>query len=162
MSDIFLEINGPDIKGECTVDGYKDQIDIDSWSWGASNMAELTKGGGSRSGGANFGEVTLNKVIDGASPNLLDMLAKGKHFEKMTLTNTRVGGADEKPIDYFKIIMEKVFITGVSLSGMAGEVSESMNLSFAKYTYEYAPMDAAGKKGAIIKKGYDIAERKAA
>ena len=42
--DMFLKIDG--IKGESQDKKHKDQIDLMSWSWGASNAGSHSTGGG--------------------------------------------------------------------------------------------------------------------
>jgi len=43
-ADYFLKIDGVD--GESSDDKHKNQIDILSWSWGASNSGSMASGGG--------------------------------------------------------------------------------------------------------------------
>ena len=47
--DMFLKLD--DIKGECTQKGFEGAIEIDAFSWGATNT-----GGGPRGGGAGLRE----------------------------------------------------------------------------------------------------------
>ncbi|HUL67278.1 MAG TPA: type VI secretion system tube protein Hcp, partial [Burkholderiaceae bacterium] len=51
-SDIHLKLG--DIKGESTDDKHKDEIDVESWSWGASNPGSMARGGGGGTGKVSF------------------------------------------------------------------------------------------------------------
>ena len=60
--DMFLKIEG--INGESQDAKHKGEIDVLSWSWGASQSATTHMGGGGGSGKASFQDIHVTKYID--------------------------------------------------------------------------------------------------
>jgi type VI secretion system secreted protein Hcp len=143
--DMFLELDG--IKGE-TVDKTfksKNAMDVLAWSWGLSNTGTFHSGGGGGAGKANFQDLTVTKYIDLASPNLMLYCANGKHAAKGVLTVRKAG---ENPLEYLKITLTNILVTGYSTGGSGGEerLTENVTLNFAQVKVEYAAQDDKGGK----------------
>jgi type VI secretion system secreted protein Hcp len=84
--DYFLKMAG--IDGESTAANHKGEIEIESWSWGESNL-------GLR--GAGAGKVSMNDFsfvmkLNKASPKLFLACAQGEHIKTAWLTAHRTGG----------------------------------------------------------------------
>ena len=56
-ADIHIKLG--DIKGESTDDKHKDEIDVESFSWGASNPGSMSHGGGGGTGRVSFSDLTF-------------------------------------------------------------------------------------------------------
>jgi len=155
--DIFLKIDG--IKGESKDSKHKDSIEIVSWSWGVTQPATMSSGGGGGAGKASFGDLSLMHTIDAASPNLALHCANGKHIPSVTLTQ-RKAGEDQQDFLIFK--MSDVIISSVQISGAdgAGLPSESFSLNYAKVEMEYKPQNEKGTLEAGIKFGWDLKQTK--
>ena len=153
--DIFLKI--PPVKGELQDKKHKEEIDILAWSWGASNSGTAHRGPGAGGGKANIQDVSVTKYVDAASADLLLSCCKGKHFDEALLTVRKAGG---DPLEYVKITMNEVLITSISTGGTGGEdqLTENVNLNFAKVKFEYTAQDAKGVAGATSTMEYNIAE----
>lgn len=154
--DTFIKIG--DVKGESTVKGFEDQIQVSSWSWGMSQSGTTHTGQGGGAGKVNVHDLNFTHNVDAASPNLLMACCTGKHFDTATITMRKAGGS---PLDYVKIELTEVLVTGVTHGGSGGEdlLSESVTLNFAKFKFSYQPQDAKGaKKGGAVEATYDIAK----
>lgn len=154
--DTFIKIG--DVKGESTVKGFEDQIQVSSWNWSLSQSGTTHTGQGGGAGKVNVHDLSFTHNVDAASPNLFAACCTGKHFDTVTLTMRKAGGS---PLDYLKIVLTEVLVTNVSYGGSAGEdlVTESVSLNFAKVEFSYQPQDAKGaKKGGAVEATYDIAK----
>jgi type VI secretion system secreted protein Hcp len=160
--ECFLKFEGPDLKGESQADGFKDQIDLLSWSWGATQSGTMHVATGGGSGKANVSDLVLTKKVDKGSPNLMQAVVNGKQFGKAILTCRKAGG--DAPVDYLKIEMEKVIITSYQLggSGSGDEFTENLGLNFALYKMTYTPQkDDGTADSGIGPVGWNIRENKA-
>lgn len=158
--DQFLTLN--DIEGEAADETYKGQIDVLSWSWGASQSGSMHVGGGGGSGKAAFQDIAVTKWVDKSSPSLMDCVAQGRHIEEATLVVRKAGGKEK--LEYLRIEMKGVLITSLSTGGSAGEdrLTENLTINFREYTLKYQPQDEKGaKKGGEVASGFNIAEGKA-
>ena len=152
--DMFLKIDGVD--GESKVKGHTKEIDVLSWSWGASNAGSAHVGGGAGSGKVNVHDVQVTKHVDSSSPKLLLACFAGTHYSKALLTVRKAGG--DSPVEYLKITMEQVFITSISTGAHGGEdrLNESVSLNFSKVNLDYTPQTDKGGAGTPIPFGWDI------
>ena len=152
-SDYFLKIEGVD--GESTDAKHKGQIEIDSFSWGVSNSGSMAAGGGGGAGKASFSDLHFTKTVDKSSPKLMEAVATGEHLRSVDLVVRKAGG---EQLEYYKIELQDVVISGYSTTGSSGEApSESISLNFSKIVFEYTPQNADGTAAAPLKVGYDLA-----
>lgn len=157
-SDIHLKIG--DIKGESTDDKHKDEIDVDNWSWGASNPGSMGYGGGGGTGKVSFHDLSFMHKVDKASPNLWKACSTGEHIKDATLSSAKQG---KGPQDFLVIKMSDVLITSVSVSEANGAGSvpmETVTMQFGKVDLEYKPQKADGSLDAGVKFKYDIKANK--
>ena len=103
--DIFLKLDG--IKGEAQDHKYKDEIDVLSWSWGASQSGTTHGGSGSGAGKVSIQDLSITKYLDKSSPTLFQHCANGKHIKKGTLILRKAG---EKPLEYLTIEFEDIIV----------------------------------------------------
>src|ERR687898_479708 len=91
-ADYFLKIDG--IDGEGTDGKHKNEIEVESFSWGEQN--HIGTGGGGGGGGAGKvvpGDFQYTSRFTRASPRLLVACATGEHFKKAVLTGRKSGKA---------------------------------------------------------------------
>jgi len=153
--DFFLKIDG--IAGESEKDGMKDNMDIDSFSFGVSQSGSFASGGqGGGAGKANFQDISVVKVVDKTSPKLFEACAAGTHIKEAMLTVRRAGN---KPVVYFTIKLTDVIVSSLSNGGASGgsdSVSEQLSLNFAKIEFEYTEQKKDGGAGPKTRAGYDV------
>ena len=156
-SDIFAKIG--DIKGESLDNKHKDEIEVLSWSWGVTDAAKLTGGGGG-AGKASFHDLSFTHKIDKASPVLMKGCATGQHLKEATITRRKAGKGQQ---EFLIIKMKDVLITSVTdADSNDGGHLETVSLAFAKVDLEYRPQKADGSLAAGIHFKYDIKAQKEA
>jgi len=110
-ADMFLKIG--DIKGESTDSAHKDEIEILSWSWGETTYPRAV-GERVMQPEMGAGDLTVTKMVDRATPLLMNYCATGKPMPSVTvfqgsmtykLTDVRVkcgatrGTSDDRPTE---------------------------------------------------------------
>lgn len=131
-SDYFLEIDG--IKGESKDKKHKEMIDVESFSWGASNAGST---GASAWKGEGF---RFDRHIDKASPILAQACAKGNHIPKAVLF-VRRSSADTG--DYYKVTFSDCLVSSFSHGGEGGDMpTEEVSFNYAKIEFSYAQVRA--------------------
>jgi type VI secretion system secreted protein Hcp len=154
-SDIFAKIG--DIKGESPDSKHKDEIEVLSWSWGVTNPAKVTGGGGG-AGKASFHDLSFTHKIDKASPLLLKGCATGQHLKEATITQRKAGKGQQ---EFLIIKMNDVLVTAMAdADSTDGGSSETVSLAFAKIDIEYKPQKADGSLDAGIHFKYDLKAHK--
>ena len=141
--DVFLKLDG--IKGESKDDKHKDEIVIESWSFGAKAETAAATGPGLRTGKACLSEISLVKLVDKASPLLLQAAMMGQHIKEATLSVRKAGDKQEFLIVKFK----EVFVTSVQQSGGGDGVAEAIALDFGTVEMTYTSDDP--KAGQSVK-----------
>lgn len=152
--DMFLKLDG--IKGESKDAKHKDEIHIESFSFGANQTGAFGTGGGGGAGKVQFHDISVTKVVDKSSPELLLHCANGKHIKEGLITVRKAG---ENPLEYLKIKLNDLLVSSVQDAGHGGGdlPMESLSLNFGKVYVEYQEQDASGKPaGGPVHFGWDL------
>lgn len=152
--DTFLKLG--DIKGEATDDKHKGEIEVLSWSWGASQQGTFGSGGGGGAGKVTVSDIVFTKFMDKASPLLFLHCATGKHIPSAQLTLRKAG---EQQLEYHKVILTDVLISSYQSGGSGGgdeRPVDNIALNFGKIEIEYSPQNEKGTLEAAVKSGYDL------
>jgi type VI secretion system secreted protein Hcp len=157
VTDYFLKLDG--IEGESQDDKHKKEIDVLSFSWGASNSGSMAAGGGGGTGKSSFQDFHFTKGADKASPNLFQSCASGKHIPKAVLTVRKAG---EKQQEYYKITLSDVLVSSYQAGGHGGDgaVPESFSLNYSKIEFEYAPQKKDGTLEGKVYGKWDVKANK--
>jgi type VI secretion system secreted protein Hcp len=152
-ADFFLKMDG--VEGESLDDKHKNEIELLSFSFGATQPGSAGHGGGSGVGKVQVHDFQLSKYFDKASPKLFEACATGKHTAKVVLTCRKAGGNQQ---EYLKITMSEVIVSSISDAGSGGDSlpTESVTLNFSKIEVEYKPQDDKGNLGGVVKAGWDL------
>ena len=144
---MFMKIDT--VEGEAQDTKHKKEIDVLAWSWGLANHGSAGTGGGAGSGKVNVQDLTFTKWVDKATPQLFLARCTGKHFKDATLVVRKAG---EKPVEYLKIKMDEVLVSGIKSRGSDGEdrLTEDITLNFSKISLDYIPQDDKGALGTAI------------
>ena len=153
-TDYFLKIDG--VKGESQDANHKEQIDIESFSWGENNVTTI----GSATSGAGAGKVKFDSFVfttrvSQASPTLALMCANGTHAPTAVLVARKAGGKQE---EYYKVTFKIVFITGYKSIGVGGTdliPRDEVTCVFGSYEIDYRPQSRDGTLGASITNGWN-------
>jgi type VI secretion system secreted protein Hcp len=153
----YLKVDGAD--GESTDGGHKNWIDVESWSWGASQPQTMDTGGGGGQARVTLHPLSITARVNKGSNTLFLYCCNGKHIPKVVLEQTKAGETQQC---YLKITLEDVLVESFQTSGSsAGEIPIA-NFSFAaaKNKIWYAPQDSKGSVSGGDEKGWDIKENK--
>src|SRR5919108_1868184 len=111
-SDYLLEIDG--IKGESKDSKHPGTIEVESFSWGATNPGSAAHGGGGGAGKVVFQDLHFTMQVNKSSPLLLLHCANGKHIKKAQLF-VRKQGEDQK--DYYVVTLEDFIVSSYQSGG---------------------------------------------
>jgi type VI secretion system secreted protein Hcp len=158
--EMFLKLAGCD--GESIATGHVNEIELLSWNWAVSNQGSSSMGGGSGTGKASFEDLHITKFVDKATATLMSNCAKGKHFTTAVLTCRKVGG--DSPVEYLKIEMDQVFVSGIEHGASPGDEQtvENVKFNFAKVDVTYKPQSAQGTAAGSVPFKWDIRKNQAA
>ena len=155
--DMFLKVDS--VQGDSVDRAHAQEIDILSWSWGATNSATIQIGAGGGAGKAKINDLTITKIMDSSSPQLLSALATGKHLKSVVLTVRNQG---PRPVDYFTLTLNDVLVSSYSTgtSNQDNRVTENFTFNFASFAFSFLPLKADGTpKQAVVTK-FDILANK--
>jgi type VI secretion system secreted protein Hcp len=157
-SDIFAKIG--DIKGESTDDKHKDEIDVLSYSWGATQSGTFAAGGAGGSGKVQFNDFTFTQKVNKASPILFQACASGQHIKEATITVRKAGRTQQ---DYLIIKLNDVLVSSYQSGGSSGDdlPTESVSMAFAKVEMTYKEQKEDGGSGQTFTGGWDLKANKA-
>jgi type VI secretion system secreted protein Hcp len=141
IADIFLKIQG--ITGEASAPGHEGDMAIVSWSWGMQASTPYTAG--TSGGQASMRSLDVVKLVDRASPTLLQYLDMHKLVSKATLTVRKSGSS--APVEYLVMDMTKVRIVMINHGTQDAEVTEHVSLSFETISFTYTPQAGSGDPG---------------
>jgi type VI secretion system secreted protein Hcp len=155
--DAFLKLDG--IKGESADAKHKDEIQIESYSWGVANTGTTSGGGGGGAGRAIVQDFTFTSDISKAMPPLFTHCASGKHIKEGLLTLRKAGGDQ---FDFLKIKFSDILITGLSEAGNAdGTVPmDQVSLNFGEIEIEYIPQEQDGSAGDPVRATWNVRENR--
>jgi type VI secretion system secreted protein Hcp len=152
--DTFLKIEG--IEGESSDSKHKGEIDVESWTWGESQLGTHAGGGGGGAGKVSMQDFHFAMKINKASPKLMLACANGEHIKKAVLTCRKAGKEQQ---EYFKITMQDLLVASYQTGGSGqGDVvpTDQISLNFAKIEFEYKEQKPDGTLGGAVKAGYDL------
>jgi type VI secretion system secreted protein Hcp len=155
--DAFLKLDG--VTGESQKDKHKGEIEIHSFSWGASNPTTVGKGTGMAAGKVSFADFSVMKVTDKSSATLFANCCSGNHFPKAWVYIQKATGGTSGET-YLEYDFKNVFVTSIQWSGSSGgdeSPTESVSFSYEQVQVIYKAQEAGGKLGAQVIAGWNQA-----
>lgn len=151
--DMFLKLDG--IKGESKDKKHEGEIHIESFSWGLSQQGTFGSAGGGGAGKVQAHDMVVTKVLDKATPLLMQHICGGKHIKDGLITVRKAG---EKPLEYLKIKLEHILVSSINHSGGGGSdvLMESLALNFAKFDLSYVEQKLDGTGESPVVANYDF------
>jgi type VI secretion system secreted protein Hcp len=155
--DYFLKLTG--IEGESTDSKHKNEIDVESFSWGASNSGTHAGGGGGGAGKVAMQDFNFVMRASKATPKLMQACATGQHIPEGILVCRKAG---EEQQDFLTIKMSDLLVSSYQTGGSNGEIvpMDSVGLNFSKIEFEYKEQKPDGSLGGTVKAGYDLKANK--
>lgn len=152
--DMFLKLDG--IKGESQDHKHKDEIHIESFSWGLNQTGAHGVGGGGGAGKVSVHDISITKFVEKSTAALMLHCASGKHIPGGLITVRKAG---DKPLEYLKIKLTDILVSGVQFAGHGGDLlSENLTLNFAKFHVEYQEQKADGSGTPAGEMGWSVKE----
>jgi type VI secretion system secreted protein Hcp len=149
--DFFLKIDG--IDGESQDAKHKGEIDVASWSWGATNSGSSSLLGGGGSGKVSMADFHFTMPHNSASAKLMQACATGEHIKK-TVFIARKAGKDQQ--EFLKIVLTDVLISSYQTGGTQEIPIDQISINFSKIEHDYKPQKADGTLGAAVHGGWDV------
>ena len=157
--DYFLKFDG--IKGESTDAKHKDELDIESWSWGLTQSGAQGAGGGGGAGKVSLQDFHFVMRLNTASPALMKACASGQHIKLATLTARKAGKEQQEYLTFkFHDVLVSSYQTG-GAEGAGPSPIDQVSLNFAKIEMEYRQQKADGSLAPAVKFGFDVKANKA-
>jgi type VI secretion system secreted protein Hcp len=157
----FLELEG--VKGEAQDSKFKEQIELQSFSWGVSNSSSYESGTGGNIGAGTIHEISFSKFMCKASTELMRRCANGKAIAKGKLSLYKLAGeSDDDKLVYYECEFEKIVFRGyqVAASGGAQLPMESASMAFVTMKPQYTPQDNDGSALPNIHFKWDLQQNK--
>lgn len=159
MDVIILEIK--DIKGNCTIAGYADQIILHSFNHSVSMSMQMDASNTERTvGRPMFSEMSFSKMTDLSTPLLYAACAKG---QKLGDAKIHIGRNQEgKFMSLMEYVLTNAMVSNISTGGGGGTPSDSFSLNFTQIKFNFTQQDSDSVKKGFTDFGWDMKTNKAA
>jgi type VI secretion system secreted protein Hcp len=157
MADTYFFLRLEGIEGESQDADHSGEIDLNSFAEGVSNAGTYDAGTGGNTGKAVYSDVLITKNMDKSSPTLRQYCGLGTAIDTATISCNKQAG--EKKVEYMKVTLHNVVITGISSSGSGGgtsPITEALSLNFAAIEYDYTQQSNTGEAMGTTHFGRDI------
>ncbi len=159
MDVIILEIK--DMKGNCHIDGHKDQIEVHSFGHSVALPLSMDVSNTERTTGKPmFSEMNFSKTMDQATPALYAACTEGKKLGDAIIHIGR--NENGKYMSLMKYVLSNAMVSNINTSGGGGQPSDSFSLNFTKITSEYTQQNPDSTKKGTATFGWDLETNKAA
>jgi len=158
--DYFLKLDG--VPGESTDSKHKGEIDIMSWSWGASQSGTMATGGGGGAGKVSFTDISFTAKMSKASPKLTLACCNGEHIKNAVLTCRKAGKEQQ---EYLVVKLAEILVSSYhTTAGGGGDLipTDNFSFNFAKIQMDYKEQKAEGTLGGVVSMNYSVKENKGA
>lgn len=160
-TDAYLQIDG--IKGESNDAGHQGWIEITSAHWGVTQprSATVSTAGGHTVGHSEHRTMSFTKLVDLASPVLMQHCSTGKTIPKAKIEFMRADG-DGRRIKYYQVELENVMLSHMDqvMRDGGGVVQDEIGLCFSKVKWSYTKQGISGGSAGSTAGGWDLAGRK--
>jgi type VI secretion system secreted protein Hcp len=130
------------INGESKTTGKTNNIELESYSFGAHNPPNLGSNGLS-GGTVSLSDFTFTCEVDGSSAQILAQLYTGKVIDSATFTLQESGGGSN-PYDFITVTFTNCYITSHSMGGGSqGKPNQSVSFAYEQIKYAYSTQNSA-------------------
>jgi type VI secretion system secreted protein Hcp len=152
--DYFLKIDG--IQGESQDKTHKNEIELESWSWGETQSGTASRGGGMGAGKVSMQDFNFVMKVNKSSPKLMLACAQGEHIKSAILTCRKAGKEQQ---EYLKWTFTDLLVSSFQTGGSGGAdvlPMDQISLNFSKIECDYKEQKPDGTLGGTIKAYYDM------
>jgi type VI secretion system secreted protein Hcp len=160
--DAYLQIDG--IKGESADSAHQGWIELTSAHWGVTQprSATVSTSGGHSAERCEHRTLSFSKLVDLASPILMQHCSMGKTISKAKIEFMRADG-DGKPIKYYQVELENVMLSHMDqVMRDGGMLHDEIGLRFSKVKWSYTQQRIGGGSCGSTAGGWDLASNKCA
>jgi len=157
LVDYFLKIDG--IQGEAQDKTHKNEIEIESWSWGEVQSGTAAIGGGMGGGKVQMNDFHFCMKVNKASPALFLSCAVGEHIKSAILVCRKAGKEQQ---EYLKVVFTDLMVSSYQMGGSPGASVlplEQISLNFTKVEITYKEQKPDGSLGGALTKHYDLKQQ---
>jgi type VI secretion system secreted protein Hcp len=150
----FIKFEG--LKGQTTAEGFKEQIEISSFSQSVSqHLADAQSNQTRTLGRPMFSDITFTKPVDDSSPELLQACVTGQDFKTVEVSCCQMD--DKKMVPIWVVTIDSALISSISQSAGGNDLPfESISLNFTKIKWEFKKQDSTGKKEGTKPASFDL------
>jgi type VI secretion system secreted protein Hcp len=156
MADIyaFLELEG--VTGESQDSQYKDKIELQSFSWGATNNSSFASGTGSGIGKGQVQDISCTKFVDKASLVLMKKCVNGDTIDSGKITLLKL--SDETKIPYYEVKLTDIVVTSYQVAGSGdGQLPlDHFSMHFVQVNSTYTPQSNTGDASGSVEFNWDL------
>lgn len=151
----MIFVKYPDVKGDCNVDGYVDQLMVDSFQFGVGLGVGRNGPSAERTTSVpQFSEISFSRSGDAATPQLMQLCASATPKSEVIITITREDNGKHLPMTEIKL--SDVFISSISCSSGGDVPHESLSLNFDTIVIDYTSQKSAGGQEGKTTFGWDL------
>jgi type VI secretion system secreted protein Hcp len=148
----FLKLDG--IAGESNDAKHPGEIELESFSWGETQVVSGGGGGGGGAGKVQVKDLHVVMTESKASPLLFLACASGQHLKQAVLTGRKAGKA---PMEFLVIKLTDVLVSSYDTGGgTALPPNDQVSLNFAKIEVSFAGQKPDGSPDVPVKAGWDV------
>jgi len=158
--DYFLKIDG--IDGEAQDKTHKNEIQLESWSFGETNGGTSSSGMGAGAGKVAMQDFHFVMRSNKASPKLFLACADGEHIKKAVLT-CRKAGKDQQ--EYLKWTFSDLLISSYQTGGSASSdvvPLDQISINFTEAQVDYKEQKPDGTLGGAVTTKYNVKSQSSA
>jgi type VI secretion system secreted protein Hcp len=158
--DYFLKIDG--VPGESKDATHPNEIQLESWTWGETNIGHSVAGGGTGSGKISMQDFNFLMEVNKASPLLFQKCATGEPIPTAVLTCRKAG---KLPQEYLKWTFSELIISKFKTGGERYHPAENkvdslpldeISFNFTKIQTDYKEQNPDGTLMGAVTKWYDL------
>jgi type VI secretion system secreted protein Hcp len=155
--DYFIKFDG--IKGESADAKHKDEIDVESWSWGETRTGPPSSGGGAGAGKVSMQDFHFVMKLNRASTSLMQACATGQHIKLATLSGRKAGKGQQ---DYLTFKFHDVLVSSYQTGGSEETdlPADQVSFNFAKIEVDYKQQKPDGSLAAGGQFKFDLKANK--
>jgi type VI secretion system secreted protein Hcp len=158
--DAYLQIDG--IKGESADSAHQGWIELTSAHLGVTQprSTSVSTSGGHTAAHCEHRTLTFSKLVDLASPILMQHCSMGKTIPKAKLEFMRADG-DGKPVKYYQVELENVMLAHMDqvMCDGGGVLRDEIGLCFSKVMWTYTQQKIGGGSSGSTAGGWDLAKK---
>jgi type VI secretion system secreted protein Hcp len=140
----FLAVAG--LTGDSTVEGHENELEVDAWRWGISQVRSPA---GGATGRPVISDLGLTIASTGGALQLIDLCATGRIIQTAELIGVRAGGS---PFTFLRYEMQRLTVTGVSqTTADDGVLRHEVALAFRSLRATFTPQNAKGSAGTPVR-----------